>query len=160
MFLKQDLLAASSDASNINTEAGIPWAKFESVHPTLSKQALGQFSVSDLMDDVSCMLGTIIRLQEACSDVFQQKLQRYVDSKQKCKKRSRGPDKESTNMPEVKEMEYWPLIKAVRIYTKSPVLSTGAVVLDLPGIQDPNAARAPVPQGYLKNCTDYGLLPR
>lgn len=50
-------------------------------------------------------------------------------------------------------MEFWPLIKVVRIYTKAEALSTGAVIVDLPGVHDSNAARAAVAQGSLKQCT-------
>lgn len=50
-------------------------------------------------------------------------------------------------------MEFWPLIKVVRIYTKAEALSTGAVIVDLPGVHDSNAARAAVAQGYMKQCT-------
>jgi hypothetical protein len=159
-LLIQDVLTASSDSSNMNSEASIAWAKFESVHPNLRKEELDQYSVSDLMnqDGVSRILGTTIALQEAHSDVFHQKLQRYVDSRQKCKKRSRGSNKDNTEMTEVKEMEYWPLIKVVRIYTKSSALSTGAVIVDLPGVQDSNAARAAVAQNYLKNCTGLWVV--
>lgn len=32
-------------------------------------------------------------------------------------------------------MEFWPLIKVVRIYTKADALITGAVIVDLPGVQ-------------------------
>lgn len=50
-------------------------------------------------------------------------------------------------------MEFWPLIKVVRIYTKADALSTGAVIVDLPGVHDSNAARAAVAAGYMKSCT-------
>lgn len=39
---------------------------------------------------------------------------------------------------------YWPLVRVVRIYTKAPALSTGATLVDLPGIFDSNAARVAV----------------
>lgn len=45
-------------------------------------------------------------------------------------------------------MEYWPLIEVVRIFCKAPVLDTGAVLVDLPGIQDSNAARAAISDKY------------
>jgi len=40
-----------------------------------------------------------------------------------------------------------PLIEVVRIYTKADALSTGAVIVDLPGVHDSNAARAAVAAG-------------
>jgi len=67
-------------------------------------------------------------------------------------------------------MDYWPLIKVVKIYTKSDALSTGAVVVDLPRVHDSNAgetlslqlnklctdsgeARSAIAQNYMKMCT-------
>jgi hypothetical protein len=32
-------------------------------------------------------------------------------------------------------MEFWPLIKVVRVFTKASALETGAVLVDLPGVQ-------------------------
>lgn len=50
-------------------------------------------------------------------------------------------------------MEYWPLIKLVRIFCKAPAFDNGAVLVDLPGLQDSNAARAKITDNYLKECT-------
>ena len=55
-------------------------------------------------------------------------------------------------------MEYWPLVKVVRIYTDAPVLSTGAVIVDLPGVHDSNAARAAVCEGYMKQCNALWIV--
>jgi hypothetical protein len=55
-------------------------------------------------------------------------------------------------------MEYWPLIKVVRIYTKAAALSTGACLVDLPGVQDSNAARAAVAENYMKSCTGLWIV--
>jgi hypothetical protein len=54
---------------------------------------------------------------------------------------------DSKKKKEKKQMEFWPLIKVVRIYTKAEALSTGAVIVDLPGVHDSNAARAAVAAG-------------
>lgn len=40
----------------------------------------------------------------------------------------------------------------VRIYCKAPALSTGVVIVDLPGVQDSNSARAAVADNYMKAC--------
>lgn len=55
-------------------------------------------------------------------------------------------------------MEFWPLIRVVRIYVKSPALATGAVIVDLPGVHDSNAARAAVAEGYMKQCTGLWIV--
>jgi hypothetical protein len=62
-------------------------------------------------------------------------------------------DQKEKEKKERKGMEFWPLIKVVRLYTKSDCLSTGAVIVDLPGVHDSNAARAAVAAGYMKQCT-------
>ncbi|TIC91708.1 Nuclear GTPase SLIP-GC [Colletotrichum higginsianum] len=47
----------------------------------------------------------------------------------------------------------WPLIKVVRVLTKASALSTGAVIVDLPGLHDSNAARAAVSTNYMEKCS-------
>lgn len=46
----------------------------------------------------------------------------------------------------------WPLIRKVVLHGPWAVLSTGACLVDLPGVRDANAARARVAQTYLQNC--------
>lgn len=47
----------------------------------------------------------------------------------------------------------WPLIRKVVLHGPWPVLSTGACLVDLPGVRDANAARARVSENYLQNCS-------
>jgi hypothetical protein len=53
---------------------------------------------------------------------------------------------------EKREIEFWLLIKVVRIYTKAMALSMGTVVVDLPGVHDSNRARATIAEDYIKQC--------
>lgn len=41
---------------------------------------------------------------------------------------------------------------------KSRALATGAVIVDLPGVHDANAARAAVAEGYMKQCTGLWIV--
>lgn len=91
---------------------------------------------------VKSLLGTTKHIEKPQSETFYAALQSYVDSKEK--KDQKG---------QKKKMEFWPLIKEVRIYTKADALSTGAVIVDLPGVHDSNVARAAVAEGYMKQCT-------
>ncbi|KAL8800998.1 MAG: hypothetical protein Q9200_007076 [Gallowayella weberi] len=59
---------------------------------------------------------------------------------------------------EKREIEFWPLVKVVRLYVKAPVLSTGAVIVDLPGIHDSNVPRAAVAEGYMKQTTGLWIV--
>ncbi|RDW67742.1 hypothetical protein BP6252_09138 [Coleophoma cylindrospora] len=136
----------SRDCTNADSEAGIAYAKIKAVYPQKTKDDLAKSSVEDLMREpgVREVLGTTKHVENALPDMFYKALQSFVDSKEKTT---------GDNKKEKKQMEFWPLIKVVRIYTKADALSTGVVVVDLPGVHDSNAARAAVAGSYLKNCT-------
>lgn len=103
--------------------------------------------------EVSHILGNSRDIKESDSQVFYKKLQSFVDSKEK----STG-NKDREKKRERTEMEFWPLIRVVRIHVKSPALATGAVVVDLPGVHDANAARAAVAESYMKQCTGLWIV--
>ena len=142
------------EASDPSSDAGIAWAKFHAVHPRITKDELGECTVNQLMSDKGLnMLGTTKKINSTSPQRFYQELQKYVDSKEKVTKKDKKDKSKSAF-----EMEYWPLIKVVKIYTKAPALSTGAVIVDLPGVHDYNAARAAVAQGYIKQCTGLWIV--
>lgn len=76
-----------------------------------------------------------------------------MDSKEKSTGKKSKDDKQPRN-----QFEMWPLIKVVKIYTKAAALSTGAVVVDLPGVHDSNAARAAVAERYMKQCSGLWIV--
>jgi DNA repair exonuclease SbcCD ATPase subunit len=71
------------------------------------------------------------------------------------KEKTTGKKDQKTPLPST---EFWPLIKVVKIYTRAPALSTGAVIVDLPGVHDSNAARAAVADHYMKQCTGLWIV--
>jgi hypothetical protein len=148
----------SRDVLDENSDAGVAWAKFHSVYPKISRDSLGDCTVENLMSErsVLAVLGTTKKINTAYPDSFYQQLQRYVDSKEKVTKKSKDKDKDKPK--KTFEMEFWPLIKVVKIYVKAPALSIGAVIVDLPGLHDSNAARAAVAQGYMKQCTGLWIV--
>jgi hypothetical protein len=121
----------------------------------MTKEELAGSSVEYLMrvQAVKNVLGTTQTIEKQDPDVFYRGLQHYVDSKEKSIK-----EKDKGAPPEKKQMEFWPLIKVVRIYVKADALSTGAILVDLPGVHDSNAARAAVAAGYLKQCTGLWVV--
>jgi len=56
------------------------------------------------------------------------------------------------------EPQTWPLIRKVVLKGPWNVLSTGACLVDLPGVRDDNAARAKVAEKYLQNCTKMWIV--
>lgn len=47
---------------------------------------------------------------------------------------------------------FWPIVQRVRITGPFDILKSGAVIVDLPGINDPNEAREQITRRYLKTC--------
>lgn len=116
--------AVVKESSDMETEAGVSWAKIKAVYPQQTKEALGATGVDTLAKSpqVQAVLGEKKVVEEAESDKFLEKMQKFIDSTEKEGQRSTG---------EKKQLEYWPLIKVVRIFVKAEALSTGAVIVDL-----------------------------
>ncbi|KAI8949489.1 hypothetical protein F4801DRAFT_403829 [Xylaria longipes] len=151
-YLFHDLGASSGEASNegqFEDDASIAWAKIKAVYPKLNKQTLKQTDAKALAADpaVESLLGTTKTLREPTAAELYEAIRVYVDSKRKT---SFGPPNEENNS--ARKIDLWPLIKVVRIYTKADVLSSGAVIVDLPGVKDSNAARAAVAGKYIEKC--------
>jgi len=56
------------------------------------------------------------------------------------------------------EAQTWPLIRKVVLHGPWAVLSTGACLVDLPGVRDANAARAKVSEHYLQHCNQIWVV--
>lgn len=75
------------------------------------------------------VLGTTPRIVSDNSEVFAAQIKQYTGPK--C---------------------YWPLIRQIKVWCRSPALATGVILVDLPGVSDSNAARNAVAQDYIKDC--------
>ncbi|KAK7739253.1 hypothetical protein SLS62_011259 [Diatrype stigma] len=155
-ILFSDLLDGSGQVSREATvgdsDAAVAYAKLKAVYPSKTREMLAEGSPESFANEpaVRSILGKVKELHEESASALYDRLQHYVDSKEKVT----GSDHKKRNIP----MEYWPLIKVVRIYTKASALSTGAVIVDLPGVQDSNAARAAVAANYQKSCTGLWIV--
>lgn len=134
------------------------YAKIRAVYNILTRDMLANSSVDALMNNkkVKSVLGTTRRISRSDPVSFYKSLQQVIDSKEKgdFKLDKNGDISHSAK----REFEHWPLIKVVKIYTKASALSTGAVIVDLPGVHDSNAARAAVAEGYMKQCTGLWIV--
>lgn len=140
----------SKDYLQSDTGAGIAYAKIKAVYPHLSNDKLAKSSVKDLMEDAAVMdvLGTVRSHKRSKASNLKSDLQIYVDSAER-----HGADGHANTA-----MAYWPLIKLVRIYLKSKMLSTGTVLVDLPGVQDSNAARSAVAERFRAECSSAWIV--
>ncbi|CAO1602122.1 hypothetical protein XANCAGTX0491_005753 [Xanthoria calcicola] len=155
--LFQDLLDGegnvSRECTNEDSDAGVAYAKIKAVYPQKTKEDISRSSIDRMLQEVSTILGARRNIKETDALMFYKKLQSFVDSKEK----STGKKDKDGKKPK-KERELWPLIRVVRLYVKSPALATGAVIVDLPGVHDANAARAAVAEGYMKQCTGLWIV--
>ncbi len=115
----------SKESSSADTDAGRAYAKIKAVYPRLTKEMIEQTDPKSLANDnaVRHVLGSVKKFQATAAAIMYRQLQNYVDSKEKTAAAGQT-------------MEYWPLIKVVRIYTKATALSTGAVIVDLVSLVD------------------------
>lgn len=113
--LFQDLIDSngniSRECNNPDTDAGVAYAKIKAVYPKKTKDDIAKSSIEILLREVSHVVGTTRSIEETDSLHFYQKLQAFVDSKEK----STG-DKEKDKKRESKDMEFWPLIRVVRYW--------------------------------------------
>lgn len=108
----------SPSDSNSVVDAEASFAKIRAVYPGITKNVLATSSPAAMAKEpvVRGVLGTVRRLRAPRSEDIHKQIQQFVGTKEK---------------GVVGQMEFWPLIKVVRIFTKAPVLSTGAVIVDL-----------------------------
>ncbi len=63
------------------------------------------------------------------------------------------PKKDHLIPKEEDKRHYWPLIKGVEVFGNFDTLRNGAIIVDLPGLNDPNQARQKVAEDYIKEAS-------
>ncbi|KAF7975844.1 hypothetical protein HWV62_8413 [Athelia sp. TMB] len=112
--------------------------------------------------DILGILGSVTTISEATPEAFVRKIGRFVDSKRQRRGGARMPPPQQTVLTDFysRESEHddnendvplWPLVSKVQIFCKSATLSSGVILVDLPGIADSNAARSSIAKHYMKN---------
>ncbi|PWY95777.1 hypothetical protein BO94DRAFT_562395 [Aspergillus sclerotioniger CBS 115572] len=153
-----------------DSDAAVALDKIKSVYPTMTPQDILNASVADLLGNerVSELLGTTLGFEGNDSKAFSAKLKFYIDSKGKRGRPKKSAKKEedaagqadSTSKSDTSDhgIGLWPLVRVVRIYTRASALATGAVLVDLPGIFDSNAARVAVAEEYMRRCSAHWIV--
>ncbi|EFQ33347.1 uncharacterized protein GLRG_08491 [Colletotrichum graminicola M1.001] len=157
--LHRDILDAngglSSDVRNADSDAGIAYAVLKAVYPNHTDAQLRDTDPFVLANFIKVreVIGKTQIVEEAECGSFYSKIQSFVDSEEK--RSNNGSEAASTANTILQEgrMAFWPLIKVVRVFLKSEVVSTGVVLVDLPGGRDSNATRAAVAAKYVKECS-------
>ncbi|KAI2630740.1 hypothetical protein GGR54DRAFT_584008 [Hypoxylon sp. NC1633] len=156
-ILFQDLAVSAAEPSasfaNGDSDIDVAWAKVKAVYPALTRDQLSQTNAATLMSDATVQryLGSPQTVTGPEASSFHKNVQVYIDSLRK--------EWAAENVKDEKQsIELWPLVKVVRIYTKADVLSTGAVIVDLPGVEDSNAARAAIAENYMAKCSGIWVV--
>ncbi|XP_050795238.1 nuclear GTPase SLIP-GC isoform X2 [Gopherus flavomarginatus] len=117
------------------TEAGAAYSRVKAVYGTIA-----ELPKLIEMKEVTQHLGTVKHISAEKAADFRTKIEKFIDSR-------------TDNLRDMKGGEFWPIVKCVKIRVPgADVLKTGAVLVDLPGIRDSNAARDNAAKEYLKNC--------
>lgn len=173
-------------STDLKSDAGIPWSKVNAVYPTITQEDLVHMSADQIIAhdrDIVNILGTRKKISAKDARSFTKEIAKYIDSKDqkrgkkdtnKEKEKNKGPSLMSTvraqaaqhprNMGAPKtsasgdEPALWPLIRQVNVRCKAAALSTGAILVDLPGVADANAARNNVAKDYMKKANCIWIL--
>ena len=96
--------------------------------------------------EISSLLGTTVHIEAGTSAELAQQMAPYIISQEQ----DDGPDAQSS-------IAYWPLIRQLKVRCPARALSTGTVLVDLPGVADANAARAAMANEYMKRCDHFWI---
>ncbi|KAF8076309.1 hypothetical protein FPV67DRAFT_1664591 [Lyophyllum atratum] len=169
-------------STDLKSDAGIAWQKVHAVYPTIKQERLVTMTADQIIasdHNIAKILGVVKNISAKDSKAFAREIGKYIDSKDQKRgdKKDKGKkkSKEKSLMDKVREASgnsrtkantkadadapaLWPLIRQVNVRCNSAALSTGAILVDLPGVADANAARNSIAKDYMKKCDCIWIL--
>ncbi|KAG5641399.1 hypothetical protein DXG03_005335 [Asterophora parasitica] len=164
--------------SDLKSDAGV-----HAVYPSISPELIGTMSADQIIrcdPNIAKILGTTKKVVAKDSKIFAKEIGKYIDSKDqkrgdKKKDKTKQKTSQKTLMDKVREASgtsrpkdngkagadapaLWPLIRQVNVRCNAAALSTGAILVDLPGVADANAARNNIAKDYMKKCDCIWIL--
>lgn len=142
------------------------------VYPSIDQDQLAGMTADQIIARdpiVANYLGTVQHICAKDSKTFGNEITKYIDSKDQkrgknSKKEKKGGGGHKDKKKDGKRKDpldgpaLWPLIRQVQVKCKSNALSTGAVLVDLPGVADANTARSNICKDYMKKCNCIWVL--
>ncbi|KAL0070833.1 hypothetical protein AAF712_002054 [Marasmius tenuissimus] len=179
--LLHDLVDEDGSLKRINdlkSDSGVAWHKVNAVYPSITQEKLVTMTPEQIVafdPRVTSVLGTTKKIVAPNSRAFSEEIAKYIDSKEKNrgkkkdKKEKEGKSlmdkvREASGMGKKKERNdpnspaWWPLIRQVNVRCRADCLATGAILVDLPGVADANAARNNIAKAYMKKCQCLWIL--
>jgi hypothetical protein len=150
------------------------------VYPSIDQDQLARMTVDQIImryPAISRYLGTTKHVSSKDSKAFSVEISKYIDSKDQKRGQKKGKkdkdDKKKDKKKDKNEKDgkkknpngvtdndpaLWPLIRQVVVKFRAAALSTGAILVDLPGVADTNAARSNICKDYMKKCDCIWVL--
>ncbi|KAG1892548.1 hypothetical protein F4604DRAFT_1699937 [Suillus subluteus] len=161
--------------TDLRSDSGVAWHKVHAVYPSIAQEQLVHLTVDQILardKNIANVLGTTKKISAKNSTIFAQEIAKYIDSKDQKRGSKKDKTKVSDNSPmsihtkdknkETKKKDHgpalWPLIRQVNVWCNAQALSTGAILVDLPGVADANAARNSIAKDYMKKCDCVWIL--
>lgn len=145
--------------TDMKSEAGVAWSKVHAVYPQIPLDFLVTLTADQIIardPGIERILGTTRKISAANSKEFGKAIAPFIDSKEK--KRGKAHDEKSKKNDKAEGPALWPLIRIVKVRCPAKALESGAVLVDLPGTADANAARSSIAQGYMQRCQCVWIL--
>ncbi|KAI0829426.1 hypothetical protein BC628DRAFT_1501297 [Trametes gibbosa] len=149
-------------STDLRSDAGVAWSKVHAVYPNISQDQMVRMNADQIIardPKIAKLLGTTKHISAPGSRTFAKEISKYIDSKDQ--KRGDKKDKKKDKDKKDKDKDgpaYWPLIRQVRVWCNARALATGAILVDLPGVADANAARNNIAKDYMKKCDCVWIL--
>ncbi|KAG2077497.1 hypothetical protein BDR04DRAFT_1196025 [Suillus decipiens] len=145
--------------NDLRSDSGVAWHKVHAVYPSIAQEQLVHLTVDQILardKNIAKVLGTTKKISAKNSTIFAQEIAKYIDSKDQ--KRGSKKDKNKETKKTDHGPALWPLIRQVNVRCNAQALSTGAILVDLPGVADANAARNSIAKDYMKKCNCIWIL--
>ncbi|KAF7983849.1 hypothetical protein HWV62_18164, partial [Athelia sp. TMB] len=157
------------------------------VYPNITQEQLIRMNADQIVgrdQNIARMLGTTTKIVAKDSKVFAEQIGKYIDSKDQKRGKKDKKDKKDKDKPKPSAGSFgeyfskekqeeaqrkekaskddgpalWPLIRQVNVRCPCKALSSGAILVDLPGVADANAARNSIAKDYMKKCDCIWIL--
>ncbi|KZO96722.1 hypothetical protein CALVIDRAFT_598256 [Calocera viscosa TUFC12733] len=151
-YLQSDL---SDEEGNMgdddDDQVAIAKAKFGAVYPDVPLETLRHQPIEELLQRsaVQEVLGSIRHISCQTAKEFALELAAFIESKE-----------DFTGVSATADITFqlWPLVKCIQCHVKADALATGAKLVDLPGTQDINIARAAIAKQYIKVADAFWIV--
>ncbi|KAF7313741.1 hypothetical protein HMN09_00531200 [Mycena chlorophos] len=144
--------------NDLKSDAGVAWQKVHAVYPTMIIERIVKMTPDQIISSnpkIEKILGATKNICANNTKKFGIEIAKYVDSKDQ--KRGKDKDKKDKDR-DPNAPAFWPLIRQVNVRAPSDALSTGAILVDLPGTGDANAARNTIARNYMKKANCIWIL--